>query len=90
LTDWFIFDIKDIQEKEEPMLFVVAKMNFFDNELVQELFNFEGSLYEAYLRHCIWDFTIDPEDLAELNSIEDIKQFYFNGDMMINILEMPG
>lgn len=70
-------------------MFVVAKMNFFDNELVQELFDFEGSLYEAYLRHYIWDFSPELETLQELTSIEMIKNYYFDGDMMINILEMP-
>ena len=71
-------------------MFVVAKMNFFNNELVQELFEFEGSLYEAYLRHYIWDFSPDLKTLQELTSIEMIKNYYFDADMMINILEMPG
>ena len=72
-------------------MFVVAKINFFDNELTQELFDFEGSLYEAYIRYYIWDFSaeFDFETLAELNSIEEIKQSYLDADMMINILQMP-
>lgn len=68
-------------------MFVVAKMNFFDNELTQELFDFDGSLYEAYIRHYIWDFR-EPGSI-ELNSIEEIKQRYFDADMTINILQMP-
>jgi hypothetical protein len=68
-------------------MFVVAKMNFFDNDLTQELFDFDGSLYEAYIRHYMWDF----KEIAsmELASIEEIQQRYFDCDMMINILEMP-
>lgn len=69
-------------------MFVVAKINFFDNELTQELFDFEGSLYEAYIRHYMWDFGNIAS--IELSSIEEIKQRYFDCDMMINILEMPG
>lgn len=68
-------------------MFVVAKMNFFDNELTQELFDFDGSLYEAYIRHYIWDFR--EFGSIELNSIEEIKQRYFDADMTINILELP-
>jgi hypothetical protein len=68
-------------------MFVVAKINFFDNELTQELFDFEGSLYEAYIRHYMWDFGKMPS--IELASIEEIQQRYFDADMMINILEMP-
>lgn len=68
-------------------MFVVAKMNFFDNELTQELFDFDGSLYEAYIRHYIWDFR--ELGSIELNSIEEIKQRYFDADMTINILQMP-
>ena len=71
-------------------MFVVAKINFFDNELTQELFDFEGDLYEAYLRHYIWDFSPELETLSELDSIEEITQRYFDADMMINILEVPG
>lgn len=71
-------------------MFVVAKMNFFDSELTQELFEFEGGLYEAYLCHYIWDFSPELETLQELDTIEMIKNYYFDADMMINILEMPG
>lgn len=76
-------------------MFVVAKINFFDNELTQELFDFEGSLYEAYFRHYIWDFYstgMDPfsDPSIAINTVEEIQQRYFDADMMINILEVPG
>lgn len=69
-------------------MFVVAKMDFFDNELVQELFDFDGNLYEAYLRHYIWDFSPALEDLSDLDTIDQIKTYYFDADRVINILEL--
>lgn len=69
-------------------MFVVAKMDFFNNDLVQELFDFDGSLYEAYLRQYIWDFSPTLEALSEIDSIDQIKNYYFDADRVINIMEL--
>lgn len=69
-------------------MFVVAKINFYDNELTQEIKDYP-SLYVAYINEAIYiDKVLEDEDQGL--PIEDIKQAYFNCDMMINILEVPG
>lgn len=69
-------------------MFVVAKINFFDNVLVQFVENYP-SLYVAYINQATYvDEVVDDDEQGI--SIEDIKQRYFDCDMMINILEVPG
>lgn len=68
-------------------MFVVAKMNFFDNELTQELKGYP-SLGMAYVYEATYvDKVLDKED-PEFITIDYIKQLYFDCDMMINILEL--
>lgn len=61
--------------------FVVAKINFFDNNLTQHIVE-RNSLEEAYFHEANNDDIWCPE----LLTIDDIKQEYFNVDMMINII----
>lgn len=66
-------------------IFIVAKVNLFDNEISQYIVE-ASSLEEVYFNECkndnIWS--------DELISIEDIKQEYFNTDMLINIIQLLG
>lgn len=68
------------------MVFVVAKMNFFDNNLEQFIYNSNASLLEIYSSEHFIDF---GDTLAELSTIEDYKQAYFDADMLINIIQVP-
>lgn len=68
------------------MQYVVAKINFFDNHLTQEIKE-HPSLAKAYLCEAIEvDNVIDTDE--DITDIEEIKQRYFDADMMINILEL--
>ena len=69
-------------------MFVVAKINFFDNELTQEIKDYT-SLGAAYVYEATYiDNVIDADE--GIDGIEYIKQRYFDANMMINILEVPG
>ena len=68
--------------------FVVAKINFYDNDLTQVVKDYPSLgmayVYEAQYIDCVLDEEDDGQDI----SIEDIKQRYFDTDMMINIIEV--
>lgn len=66
--------------------FVVAKINFMDNELNQSIIDFEGSLLECYINQAENDGIILENE--EASSINEIKQCYFNCDSMISIIEL--
>lgn len=68
-------------------MFVVAKINFYDNELTQEVKSYP-TLGMAYVYEATYvDNVIDIEE--DITGIDYIKQRYFDCDMMINILELP-
>ena len=68
-------------------MFILAKINFYDNILSQRVV-YDDSLDSAYRYEALFvDNVIDEQDRHM--SIEDIKQRYFDCDMMINILEVP-
>lgn len=68
-------------------MFVVAKINFCDNELTQEIKDYP-SLSMAYVYEATYvDNVIDADE--GIGGIEYIKQRYFDCDMMINILQVP-
>jgi hypothetical protein len=69
-------------------MFIVAKFNFFDNVLTQEVKDYP-SLYVAYINEALYiDQIVDDEEQGM--PIDEIKQRYFDCDMMINILEVRG
>ena len=69
-------------------MFVIAKINFFDNVLTQEIKDYP-SLSMAYVYEATYiDNVINAYE--DIGGIECIKQRYFDCDMMINILEVPG
>lgn len=64
-------------------MFVIAKVNFFDNDL-RQTFKEYPSLLEAYQGEARKDLVaISPED-----GIEEIKEAYFRVDMLINIVRV--
>lgn len=67
-------------------MFVVAKINYYDNILTQEIKDYP-SLGAAYIYEATYiDNVIDADE--GIDGIEYIKQRYFDCDMMINIIEI--
>jgi len=68
-------------------VYCVAKINFYDNILTQYLINSQASLLQVYLAEAFKDFGDTFYDEAKsFTSENEFKQFYFDSDMMINIL----
>ncbi len=65
--------------------FVVAKINFFDNDLNQRIKEYEdlATAYETELKNdeLLWDD-------ETFSTVEEAKQRYFDTDMMISIVEI--
>ncbi len=66
--------------------FVVASMNFYDNALEQKIIEFDGTLEEVYFSEMNKEFS-DLEDYP-VNSIDDVKQLYFDADQLISVIEI--
>ena len=72
-------------------MFAIAKFNNFDNQINISFEKYEY-LYDAYVQQYIqdeFDLTLIDLEKDEFEIIEDIKQEYFNADMMIEIKEIP-
>lgn len=69
------------------MAWVVAKIDFFHNELTQELFELDGTIDEAYVAQATADFGNAIAE-AELETVDEIQQFYFDCDCAINIIKI--
>lgn len=66
------------------MRYAVGYINFFDNDLKIEIVE-ASSVREAVNKHsCIVDYGVFPEDL------EDIKNFFFNADAAIDVVQIDG
>ena len=68
-------------------MYCVAKINFFDNELHQYLIDSDARLLEVYLAEAYKDLgDTFYDEVKSFTTEEEFKRFYFNCDMMINIL----
>ena len=67
------------------MKFIVSIIDFFDNDLKSEIVEADSKI-ESML---IYLTDEDKEELGDNPDEEDIKQFYFNMDEMINSIEIP-
>lgn len=69
--------------------YVISFINFFDNELVSEIVHSDKTEVEVLKEYLFKGQEADNEDLKNLNTIEECKEYCFDSDSMCNIIEVP-
>lgn len=69
--------------------YVISFINFFDNELVSEIVRSDKMEVEVLKEYLFKGQEADNEDLKNLNTIEECKEYCFDSDSMCNIIEVP-
>lgn len=69
--------------------YVISFINFFDNELVSDIVRSDKTEVEVLKEYLFKGQEADNEDLKNLNTIEECKEYCFDCDSMCNIIEVP-
>lgn len=69
--------------------YVISFINFFDNELVSEIVHSDRTELEVLKEYLFKGQEADNEDLKNMSTIEECKEYCFDNDSMCNIIEVP-
>lgn len=68
--------------------FVVAFVSLFDNEILMQVIEAKSGI-EAALEYCKQNYFSDGSfGQEEFSTLEELKSYMFNGDCLINVIEV--